>query len=119
MTARMMTDEEREFGEDFGKIIYQSHKGADHISRYFDEDDGTLAKLNKAQIGVVQQAEACLNHLRRTEPQKVSGALDVLFQYYLDLIDTLKTDADKIFALKIRAERLFPRTGSTKDDPCI
>ena len=107
MTIRMTTNEEREFGADFGKIIYQAHKGADHISPYFDDDDGTLAKLNKAQIGVVQKAEACLNHLRRQEPQKISGELDVLFRYYLDLIDALKTDADKIFALKIRAARLF------------
>lgn len=108
MTARMLTDEEREFGADFGKIIYQAHKGAAYISPYFDDDeDGTLAKLNKAQIGVVQKAEACLNHLRRQEPQKISGALDVLFRYYLDLIDALKTDADKIFALKIRAAKLF------------
>lgn len=111
MTTRMMTNEEHEFGDDFGKIIYQSHKGADHISPFLDDDDGTLAKLNKAQIGVVQKAEACLNHLRRTEPQKISGALDVLFRYYLDLIDALKTDADKIFALKIRAARLFDEGG--------
>lgn len=115
MTIRMTTNEEREFGADFGKIIYQSHKGADHISSFLDDDDGTLAKLNKAQIGVVQRSEACLNHLRRTEPQKVSGALDDLFRYYLDLIDALKTDADKIFALKIRAKRLFADDGEEEN----